>query len=61
MTEYNLTRPTISPTRVVQEAREKRRKVLEGVYQRRRENYARFRGRLKKQEAATACNDSYPL
>jgi len=42
MTAYNLTPPTILPSLVVQEAKEKRRKVLEKAYQVRRENYKRF-------------------
>jgi len=61
MTEYNLTPPTILPSLEAQEAREKRRRVLNAVYQRRKQSYLRFRERMQKQEAATACNNDYPL
>ncbi len=42
MTAYNL-KPTISPSLEVQEIKEKRRKVLEAVRERRKENDKRFR------------------
>jgi len=41
MTAYNL-KPTISPSLEVQEAKEKRRKVLEAVWERREEISKRF-------------------
>lgn len=47
MSEYRLTPPTILPSLAVQEAKAKRRKVLEAVRQRRRENYQNF---LKKMQ-----------
>ena len=42
MTNYHLTPPTTLPSLVVQEAKEKRRRVLEKVANVRRENYHRF-------------------
>jgi hypothetical protein len=42
MTEYNLTPPTILPSLAVQDAKEKRRKVLEGVRERRKTTYRNF-------------------
>ncbi len=42
MTNYHLTPPTILPSFAVQEAKEKRRKVLATAAQVRRENYIRF-------------------
>jgi len=39
MTNYHLTPPTILPSLTVQEAKEKRRKVLETAAKVRRENY----------------------
>jgi hypothetical protein len=42
MTDYHLTSPTILPSLAVQEAKEKRRKVLEAVWQRRKIIYAQF-------------------
>jgi len=47
MSEYHLTPPTILPSLAVQEAKEKSRKVLEAVWQRRRETYRTF---LKKMQ-----------
>jgi len=47
MSEYHLTPPTTLPSLAVQEAKEKRRKVLEAVWKRRRENYRNF---LKKMQ-----------
>ena len=42
MTNYHLTPPTMLPSLAVQEAKEKRRRVLEAVRQRRRIIYASF-------------------
>jgi len=42
MTNYHLTPPTTLPSLGVQEAKEKRRKVLEAAAKVRRENYQRF-------------------
>lgn len=42
MSEYHLTPATTLPSIAVQEVKEKRRQVLEAVWQRRRENYKRF-------------------
>ena len=47
MSEYHLTPPPTLPSLAVREAKEKRRKVLEAVWQRRRENYRNF---LKKMQ-----------
>jgi hypothetical protein len=44
MTNYNL--KTIIPPSIVQEKREKRRKVLEAVWNRRKITYQRFRERM---------------
>ncbi len=59
MTEYNLTPPATLPSLAVQEAREKRRKVLEAVRQRRREIYQRYYAKLKAYYAATENSHSY--
>jgi len=53
MTEYNLTPPTISPMRAVQEGREKRRKILEAVRRRRKVIYARFNQKMQVQSQFT--------
>jgi ribosomal protein S17 len=53
MTEYNLTPPTILPSLAVLDAKEKRRKVLEAVRQRRQEIYQRYYAKLKAYHAAT--------
>jgi hypothetical protein len=42
MTNYHLTPPATLPSHAVQEAREKRRKVLEAAEQSRKANYERF-------------------
>jgi len=49
MTEYNLTPPTMLPSLAVQEAREKRRKVLEAVRARRAIIYQRFQKKMQLQ------------
>jgi len=48
MTAYNL-KPTISPSLEVQEAKEKRRKVLEAVRERRKAIYKRFFKKMRLQ------------
>jgi hypothetical protein len=48
MNEYNLTAHTTLPSLPAQEAKEKRRKVLEAVRERRKVNYQRFREKIKK-------------
>ena len=47
MTNYHLTPPTILPSFTVQEAKEKRRKVLEAVRARRKIIYQRFREKMQ--------------
>jgi hypothetical protein len=51
MSEYRLTPATTLPSLAAQEAKEKRRKVLEAVWQRRRENYRNFRKKMQLQAA----------
>lgn len=46
MTAYNLTPPTTLPSLAWQETKEKRKKVLEAVRQRRAEAYKRLRERV---------------
>ena len=53
MTAYNLTPPTILPSLVVREAKEKRRKVLEAVRQRRKIIYTRFYKKMQVQSQVT--------
>ena len=53
MTQYNLTPPATLPSLVVQEAREKRRKVLEAVRARRKIIYTRFHHKMQAQSQAT--------
>jgi hypothetical protein len=53
MTNYHLIPPTTLPSFAVQEAREKRRKVLEAARNSRRENYRRYYAKLKAHYAAT--------
>ena len=53
MTQYNLTPPTILPSLVVREAREKRRKVLEAVSKVRRANYHRFAEKKRRLQASS--------
>jgi len=47
MTNYHLTPPTLLPSLAVQEAKEKRRKVLEAVRARRKIIYTRFRKKIQ--------------
>ncbi len=54
MTNYHLTPPTILPFLAVQEAREKRRRVLEAVRARRKIIYTRFQKKMQAQSQATA-------
>ncbi len=61
MTNYHLKPLTTLPSIASQEAREQRRRVLDAAAKVRKENYKRFRERMQKQEAATACNNDYPL
>lgn len=49
MTAYNLTPPPTLPSLTVQEAREKRRKVLEEVRERRKINYTNFIKKMRLQ------------
>ena len=49
MTNYHLTAPTTLPSLAVQEAKEKRRKVLAAVRQRRAIIYQRFREKMQLQ------------
>jgi len=53
MTNYHLTPPTLLPSLVVREAREKRRKVLEAAAKVRRENYKRFVEKKRRLQAVT--------
>ena len=53
MSEYHLTPPAMLPSLAVQEAKEKRRKVLEAVWQRRKIIYAQF---MKKRRLQAANN-----
>jgi hypothetical protein len=54
MTEYHFTPPTIPPSLAVQEAKEKRRKILEAVRHRRKVIYARLYKKMQAQSHATA-------
>jgi len=49
MTNYHLTPPAIFPSLAMQEAKEKRRKVLEAAAKVRRENYQRFNKKMQLQ------------
>jgi hypothetical protein len=51
MSEYHLTPPTMLPSLAVQEAKEKRRKALEAVWQRRKIIYAQFMKKRRLQAA----------
>jgi len=53
MSEYHLTPPTMLPSLAVREAKEKRRKVLDAVWQRRKIIYAQF---MKKRRLQAANN-----
>ncbi len=53
MTNYHLTSPTILPSFAVQEAKEKRRKVLEAAYQTRRANYRNFMQKKRQLQATS--------
>jgi len=53
MTQYNLTPPTILPSLAVQEAKEKRRKVLEAARARRKIIYTRFHQKMQAQSQVT--------
>jgi hypothetical protein len=53
MTNYHLTPPTILPSLVVQETKEKRWKVLEKAAQVRRANYHRFVEKKRRLQAST--------
>ena len=53
MSEYHLTPPATFPSFAVQEAKEKRRKVLDAVRQRRRVNYLQF---MKKRRLQAGSN-----
>ena len=56
--EYHLTPPTTLPPLAVQEAKEKRRQVLEAVRQRRHENYRNFLKKMQLQaDSALATMD----
>jgi hypothetical protein len=46
MTSYNL-KPIIPPLLAAQQKKEARRKVLEAVWERRKENYKRFHEKMK--------------
>jgi len=52
MTNYHLTPPKILPSLVVQEAKEKRRKVLEKAAQVRQANYHRFMEKKRRLQAS---------
>jgi len=52
MSEYHLTSPTTLPSLAVREAKEKRRKVLEAVWQRRRETYRNFLKKMQLQASS---------
>jgi hypothetical protein len=52
MSEYHLPSPTILPSHAVQEAKEKRRKVLEAVRQRRKIISAQFMKKRRLQAAS---------
>ena len=54
MNNYHLTPPTLLPSLTIQEAKEKRRKVLEAARQRRREIYKHFHKKMKTQSQFTA-------
>jgi hypothetical protein len=54
MTNYYLTPPTILPSLAVQEAKEKRRRVLEAVRARRKIIYTRFHQKMQVQSHATS-------
>jgi len=49
MTNYHLTPPTTLPSLAVREAKEKRRQVLEAVWQRRREKYRNYLKKMRLQ------------
>lgn len=53
MTNYHLTPPATLPSLVVQEAREKRRNVLEAAAKVRRENYHRFLEKKRRLQASS--------
>jgi len=53
MTNYHLTPPTILPSLTVQEAKEKRRKVLETAAKVRRENYHCFFEKKRRLQAGS--------
>ena len=53
MSDYHLASPALVPSLAVKEAREKRRKVLEAAWQRRRENYLAFLKKRRLQAANT--------
>jgi len=53
MTNYHLTPPTILPSLAVQEAKEKRRRVLEAVRARRKIIYTRFHQKMQAQSQIT--------
>ncbi len=50
MTNYHLTPPATLPSHAVQQAKEKRRKVLEAAEQTRKANYERFLRRMSSLE-----------
>ena len=54
MSEYDLTPPATVPSVAVQEAREKRRRVLEAVRQRRKILYTLFHRKMQEQSQFTA-------
>jgi hypothetical protein len=49
MANYHLTPPAMSPLLAVQEAKEKRRKVLEAVRKQRKINYSNFYKKMRLQ------------
>jgi len=51
MTNYHLTPPTTLPSFAVQEAKEKRRKVLDAAYRTRRANYRAFMEKKRRLQA----------
>ena len=53
MTNYHLTPPATLPSLVVQEAKEKRRRVLAEVRARRKIMYTRFHKKMQAQSQAT--------
>lgn len=52
MSEYHLTPHTTLPSLTIQDAKEKRRKVLEKAMQTRRENYLRFMKKKRLHESS---------